>query len=197
MYRRITLDIDMDNSSSLGNHFLIAMPNLNDPNFSRTVTLICQHNDEGAMGITVNRPSDITVSEVLSQLHIQSDKGAHMGRMVCHGGPVQNERGFVLHSPLGQWESTLAINDELGISTSKDILSAIADGNGPESWLLTLGYAGWGPGQLEQEMAANAWLNGPAEQDIIFNTPADQRWEAAAKHLGVNLSNLSSDTGHA
>lgn len=182
---------------SLRNQFLIAMPALADPNFSRTVTLICEHNNDGAMGIVINRPLDITMSEVLVQLSISEFQPGLDEQRVLQGGPVQESAGFVLHQPLGQWEADLEIDHDLGISASKDILQAIASGKGPERWLLALGYAGWGPGQLESEIKENAWLNGPADRDILFALPLEQRWHAAAEHLGVDLSKISSDAGHA
>lgn len=187
----------MSSFTSLNNHFLIAMPSLADPNFSRTVTLICEHSPEGAMGLTINREMDLTLEEVLDQLDLLNGRTPLTERPVFVGGPVQSNRGFVLHQPLGDWESTLAITDELGVSTSRDILDAIARGEGPGTFMLVLGYAGWGPGQLEQEMADNAWLNGPADHRIIFDMPTEQRWQAAAGLLGVDLATLSDQTGHA
>lgn len=182
---------------SLSNHFLIAMPSLADPNFSRTVTLLCEHNEHGAMGLTINRLLDLSLGDILDQLNIQVDDPATAQTPVYQGGPVQEERGFVLHRPAGQWESTLAITDNLGVSASRDILKALARGDGPEEWLVALGYAGWGPGQLERELSDNAWLSGPADADIIFHTPVEKRWHAAAELLGVDLSTLSGETGHA
>ncbi len=187
----------MNSALSLSNHFLIAMPNLADPNFSRTVTLICEHSSEGAMGITINRLLSLTLGDILAQLNINTEHAANLDMPIYQGGPVQNNRGFVLHEPLGNWESTLSITETLGVSTSLDILAATAENHGPASCLVTLGYAGWAPGQLEEEIAANAWLNGPADSDIIFHTPIDQRWQAAVQRLGVDLATLSTDTGHA
>ncbi|MDH5648926.1 MAG: YqgE/AlgH family protein [Gammaproteobacteria bacterium] len=187
----------MTEVESLSNHFLIAMPNLADPNFSKTVTLICEHSREGAMGLTINRQTDLSLKDILAQLDIEAADPSHLADSVYLGGPVQYNRGFVLHEPLGQWESTLPITDTLGLSTSRDILAAIAEGNGPEHYLITLGYAGWGPGQLEREMSENAWLSGPADNQIIFETAVEQRWRAAAEKLGVDLSKLSDQIGHA
>ena len=186
----------MASPDSLRNQFLIAMPALDDPNFSRTVTLICEHNDEGAMGIIINRALDLTLSEVLVQLDVA---GYHPGlhqQPVHMGGPVQESSGFVIHEPLGEWEADLEIDADLGVSASRDILVAVAEGRGPDRWLLALGYAGWGPGQLEQEITQNAWLNGPADRDILFSMPLEQRWTAAAAHLGVDLTQLSGEAGH-
>jgi len=186
-----------DEPSSLRNQFLIAMPTLADPNFSKTVTLICEHNADGAMGIVINRPLDMRLSEVLVQLSISEFQPGMDDQAVLLGGPVQESNGFVIHQPLGEWESDLQIDDDLGVSASREILQAIARGEGPENWLLALGYAGWGPGQLEDEILQNAWLNGPADRDILFKLPMEQRWHAAAEHLGVDLAKISGDAGHA
>lgn len=187
----------MAEMNTLSNQFLIAMPNLGDPNFTRTVTLICEHSDGGAMGMVVNRPLDITLGEVLEQLELEPADARIADQPVYQGGPVQNERGFVLHRPIGAWEATLAVNDEIGLSASHDVLEAIARGEGPEDYLVILGYAGWNGGQLEEEVSQNAWITGPAQADILFRTPDDQKWIAAARHLGIDLSLMSSDSGHA
>ncbi len=187
----------MGTHTSLANQFLIAMPSLADPNFSRTVTLLCEHTDEGALGVVINRALGMTLGDVFEQLDIDPQKARNSDVTVYQGGPVQVEHGFVLHEPLGNWESTLPVSDTLGLSTSQDILRAIAEDRGPDNWLVTLGYAGWGPGQLEQELGDNAWLNGPADNNIVFRVPEEQRWQAAATKLGVDLSTLSGDTGHA
>lgn len=187
----------MHTADSLANHFLIAMPNLRDPNFARTVALICEHTAEGAMGIVINRVTDLTLADVFQQMDIDGSHSAQRTRPVYVGGPVQGNRGFVLHEPVGRWESTLTVGGSIGVSTSRDIIAAIAANHGPERYLLALGYAGWSPGQLEREIAENSWLAGPAERQIIFDTPAEARWEAAVKCLGVDLAALSSEAGHA
>jgi putative transcriptional regulator len=187
----------MTDGFSLTNQFLIAMPTLADPNFHGTVTFICEHNAQGAMGIVINRPLDLTLGEVLSQMSISAKETAVALHPVYMGGPVQTERGFVLHNPAGQWDSMLRISDELGITTSKDILENIAAGSGPKQTLVALGYAGWGAGQLEQELADNAWLCGPADNRIIFDTPWQKRWEAAAALMGIDLNQISDQIGHA
>ncbi|MCU0835616.1 MAG: YqgE/AlgH family protein [Chromatiaceae bacterium] len=184
-------------ATALTNHFLIAMPGLRDPNFSRTVTYLCEHTEQGAMGIVINRPMEIRLGEVLAQLDIETRDRAVLDSLVYLGGPVQPERGFVLHSGDHSFDSTLAITAEISVTTSRDVLEAIAAGRGPEHHLVALGYAGWGGGQLEEEMGANAWLSGPADQDIIFHMPADARWLAAAQLLGVDLNLLSGEAGHA
>ncbi len=182
---------------TLTNYFLIAMPKLGDPNFARSVTLICEHSSEGAMGLIVNRLTDLRLRDILEQLEIGAAASVHADTPVHLGGPVQNNRGFVLHEPLGQWESTLAVTKTLGVSTSRDILQAIAENRGPEKFLVTLGYAGWGPGQLEREIAENAWLNSPAKPEVFFGLPPEQRWKAAAQLVGVDLNTLSGEAGHA
>jgi putative transcriptional regulator len=184
-------------TTSLTNHFLIAMPGLQDPNFARTVTYVCEHTEQGAMGIVINRPMEICLGEMLSQLDIKSEDRRVLDAPVYLGGPVQPERGFVLHSASEGFDSTLSITPELSVTTSRDVLEAIAEGRGPSSRLVALGYAGWGGGQLEEEMSANAWLSGPADTGIIFDLPADARWQAAAHLLGVDLNLLSAQAGHA
>jgi putative transcriptional regulator len=184
-------------STSLTNHFLIAMPGLQDPNFSRTVTYVCEHTEQGAMGIVINRPMEIRLGEMLDQLDIQSKDRQVLDALVYLGGPVQPERGFVLHSGGEGFDSTLTITPEISVTTSRDVLEAIADGRGPAQRLIALGYAGWGGGQLEQEMSANAWLSGPADGEIIFKMPAEARWQAAANLLGVDLNLMSGEAGHA
>jgi len=187
----------MSQFESLANHFLIAMPNLRDPNFSRTVTLICEHSAEGAMGIVINRTTDLRLADIFDQMNIDTAGSEAVDMPVHVGGPVQSNRGFVLHEPIGQWESTLTVTDQLGVSTSRDILTALAENRGPERCLIALGYAGWSPGQLEREIVDNAWLSGPADRQIIFELPAASRWSAAVKHLGVDLAALSGEAGHA
>jgi putative transcriptional regulator len=189
--------MSMTVSTSLTNQLLIAMPGLQDPNFSRTVTYICEHTDQGAMGIVINRPMDIRLGEVLAQLEIPSGDRGVMDTVVYLGGPVQPDRGFVLHTGRASFDSTLSITPEISVTTSKDVLEAIAEGRGPEQTLIALGYAGWAGGQLEDEMSANAWLSGPADTSIIFRLPAETRWQAAAQLLGVDLNLLSGEAGHA
>jgi putative transcriptional regulator len=184
-------------TTSLTNHFLIAMPGLQDPNFSRTVTYVCEHTDQGAMGIVINRPMDIRLGEMLDQLDIKSEDHQVLNALVYLGGPVQPERGFVLHSSGDGFDSTLTITPEISVTTSRDVLEAIASGRGPARRLIALGYAGWGSGQLEQEMSANAWLSGPADEEIIFKLPPNARWQAAADLLGVDMNLLSGEAGHA
>jgi putative transcriptional regulator len=187
----------MSGSTTLTNHFLIAMPGLQDPNFSRTVTYVCEHSEQGAMGIVINRPMEIRLSEILDQLDIATSDQKALDTLVYLGGPVQPDRGFVLHSSEDRYDSTLSITPEIAVTTSRDVLEAIAHGRGPRRMLFALGYAGWGGGQLEDEMSANAWLSGPADEDIIFGLPAGERWRAAAHLLGVDMNLLSGEAGHA
>ena len=182
---------------NLTDHFLIAMPQLEDPNFVRSVTYICAHNEEGAMGIVINRPLDMALAEVLTQMELAANDPLIGELPVYLGGPVHTDRGFVLHRPVHHWNSTIAVTAEVAVSTSRDILEAIARGEGPRDALVALGYAGWSAGQLENEMAQNAWLSGPADLDIVFKTPAELRWQRAAVRLGIDLASISHDVGHA
>lgn len=187
----------MSIAQSLSNHFLIAMPGLDDPNFHHTTTYICEHDENGALGVVINRPLNMQLGEILQHMDIGASSEEISSRQVYMGGPVQNDRGFVLHEPSGDWEATLKVTDSIGITSSRDILQAIAEGKGPKNAIVTLGYAGWGAGQLEQELAANTWLSGPASSKIVFETPSEKRWLAAAALLGIDLNLLSSDAGHA
>ena len=181
----------------LTNQFLIAMPTLEDPNFARTVTYVCAHNEDGAMGIVINRPLNLELGEVLSQMQMEASDPLISSQIVYQGGPVHRDRGFIIHRPARDFGSTIKISDDIAISTSREILDAISRGDGPPDTLVALGYAGWGAGQLEHEMQQNAWLSGPASVDLIFHAPPAQRWEQAAASLGVDLGLLSSDVGHA
>jgi putative transcriptional regulator len=178
-------------------HFLIAMPAMADPNFAHTLTFVCEHNTEGALGIVVNRPTDMRLATLFAQIDVSLANAEIGNRPVHFGGPVQVDRGFVLHRPLGNWQSTLAISEEIGLTTSKDVLEAVARGEGPKNVLVSLGYAGWSAGQLEQEIAQNAWLTVMADADVLFETPAEARLPAAMRLLGVDFSRLSDAVGHA
>jgi putative transcriptional regulator len=182
---------------NLTRHFLIAMPAMVDPHFTKTLTFICEHSDQGALGIVVNRPIDMTLDTLLEQIEIESASDGMRNVPVHYGGPVQIDRGFVLHAPAGDWQSTLAVDAGIALTTSRDILQAVARGEGPQQLLVTLGYAGWAPGQLEHELAQNAWLTVAADTRILFDTPAEERYEAGLKLLGVDLAMLSDDAGHA
>lgn len=181
----------------LTNQFLIAMPTLADANFSQTVTLICEHNAQGALGLVVNRPMRMRFADVFEQLELKSDNRGLQETAILQGGPVQPDRGFVIHRAGTGWDSTLVVSEQIHVTTSRDILSALAAGYGPDPVCMALGYAGWEAGQLEAEVSQNAWLTVPADDRILFNTPYEQRWQAAAQLLGVNLSALSPQAGHA
>ena len=187
----------MQGIANLTNHFLIAMPGLRDPNFARTVTYICEHTEKGAMGIVVNRPLELSLADVLEHMNIASAAPDIGTQPVYLGGPVDNERGFVLHTRTAPWSSTLKVTNGIYITTSRDILEAMARGEGPERTLVALGYAGWASGQLENEMQDNAWLSGPSDIAVLFDLPAEERWAAAARLLGVDLTLLSAEAGHA
>ena len=187
----------MNEATYLNNQFLIAMPKLADPNFSQTVTYLCEHDAAGALGIVINRPLNLTLGDLLEHLKISVTQSEIADQLIYSGGPVQPEQGFVIHTPVGHWDATLRVTDSIGITTSRDILQSLACGEGPEQALVALGYAGWGAGQLEREMTENAWLSGPADPNIVFKTANGQRWSAAAALLGVDLSLLSGDAGHA
>jgi len=187
----------MSETESLTGQFLIAMPSMTDPNFEQTVSFICQHDENGALGIVINRTMNLTMGDVLGQMEISANECKRAGQAVHYGGPVQSERGFILHDQPEAWESTLAIGEHIGLTTSRDILESMARNEGPEHALIALGYAGWGSGQLEQEITQNAWLSGPADIDLMFTTPVEQRWSRAAGLLGIDLTLLSREAGHA
>ena len=184
-------------SSYLQQQFLIAMPSMADPNFSRSVTLVCEHNEKGALGITVNRKSGFTLGELFFQLKIPCENTVISSRTVLEGGPVNPDHGFVLHSPSAGYDSSLEVNSEIMVTTSRDILEAIACGHGPEDYLVALGYAGWGDGQLEWEMRQNAWLSVPADKEILFESSLQNRWQNAISKLGIDVSDLHGVGGHA
>lgn len=180
----------------LANQFLVAMPSLEDDNFNHSVTLMCEHTEQGALGLVINRPLTLHLGEMLDQMGVSRTqlKG---DPIVYWGGPVSPERGFVVHSTPGGWDSTLAITDDLYVTTSRDILAAIGDGGGPRQYFVALGYAGWSAGQLDDELLRNSWLNTPVDRSILFHTPANERWRAATRLLGVDISHLASIAGHA
>ena len=182
---------------NLTHNFLVAMPSLQEGVFAGTLTYICEHNENGALGIVVNRPISLTLASMFDQMSIPLNQPA-LGKMPVHfGGPVQTERGFVLHDAQGDWQSTLRINDRLALTTSKDILEAVGQGKGPGRLIVTLGYAGWDQGQLEHEITENAWLTVPASEHILFDLPPEERLPAAMALLGINYASLAEDAGHA
>ena len=182
---------------NLSHQFLIAMPAMAESSFAKSLIYICEHNEQGALGIIINRPITLTLGELFAQIKVPLNQ-PELAKMPVHfGGPVQTDRGFVLHDPIGKWQSTLPINDRIGLTTSKDILEAVGEGQGPDNLLVTLGYAGWEPGQLEHELAQNAWLNMNASERIMFELPPEERLYAALTLLGVDYASLSEDAGHA
>ncbi len=187
----------MINTTYLNNQFLIAMPGLADPHFSHTVTYLCQHNDEGALGIVINRPTGMKLKDIFQQMDIKTELDKVLNTPVFAGGPVQQERGFVIHTPCEQsWDSSISTADNIALTSSRDILEAIAQGKGPAHYLIALGYAGWGSGQLEKEIADNAWLNTPCGETILYDTPISLRWNAAASQLGIDINRLTTAAGH-
>ena len=181
---------------NLTNHFLIAMPRLADPNFSKTVVYLCSHDTNGALGFVINRPGALTLGPMFEQVKIDC-VGPVRHTSVFLGGPVLSEHSFVLYQPVGKWETVFLMEENVGVSVSKELLIDIANGSGPERFLVVLGYAGWGAGQLENEMIQNVWLSGPANADIIFNTPNAERWKEAGRLQGIDIERLSGQVGHA
>jgi putative transcriptional regulator len=191
----------MSDATCLTGHLLIAMPAMQDPNFSKTVTYICEHSDQGALGIVINRPLGMDLGSIFEQLALEPADPELSRQPVLQGGPVHQERGFVLHEPTDagaqEFDATVAVTDAIRVTTSQDILTAMARGQGPRRAVVALGYAGWGAGQLESELAQNAWLSVPASPKIIFDTPFDQRWTESARLLGIDLGTISHQAGHA
>ena len=181
----------------LANRLLVALPALNDPHFARSVALVCQHDGEGGMGVIVNRASEYTLGDVFEQMGIEASDEALRSQIVLSGGPVHPERGFVLHDGGEGWDSTLAVSERLYVTTSRDILEAMAAGNGPKHAVVALGCAGWGAGQLEQELTEDTWLSVPVDTGLLFETPIDARWQAAAGSIGVDLTQVADYSGHA
>jgi len=186
----------MDNVN-LTDNFLIAMPTLEDPYFSNALVYICEHNENGALGIIVNRPIDMDLAGLFEKIDIKLSADSLAKLPVYFGGPVQLDRGFVLHRPIGHWQSTLAVNGEVGLTSSRDVLSSVGSDGVPAEILVTLGYAGWDAGQLESELAQNSWLTVPAKAEILFDLPPEERLPAAMQRLGISFTQLSDVAGHA
>jgi putative transcriptional regulator len=181
----------------LDNQFLIAMPNLADSNFFHTVSYLCQHNEEGALAIVINRPTEMTLGAIFEQMKIDSCSQKIKDTPIFAGGPVQQERGFIIHNKgTKTWDSSIPISDSTALTSSRDILEAIAKNEGPDEYLIALGYAGWGAGQLEKEIINNTWLTTPCEPSIIYNTPIPQRWDKAADQIGIDITQLTTPPGH-
>jgi putative transcriptional regulator len=191
----------MNTAHNLRGHLLIAMPGLDDPNFDHTVTYLLEHNSEGAFGLIINRPIELDMGDILEELKITSSDAQLNAQPVMSGGPVQPERGFLLHptdrSELPKWDSTARFDDGISVTTSPDILTALSNGNGPDDMLFVLGYAGWEAGQLESEIASNVWLSVEATPQILFEVPLSDRWDASARLLGVDPAAISPEAGHA
>jgi len=184
-------------SINLTHHFLIAMPSMADPYFAKSLTYVCEHNAQGALGVVINRPIDMTLQALFERLSLTLKHKDLSDAPIYFGGPVQTDRGFVLHEPAGSWQSTLKVRDAIGLTTSKDILEAVGRGEGPQKILVTLGYAGWSAGQLEHELGQNAWLTVEAKDAIIFDLPSEERLPAAMELLGVDYARLADSAGHA
>ncbi|MBL4828349.1 MAG: YqgE/AlgH family protein [Aliivibrio sp.] len=184
----------------LKNHFLVAMPTMKDPFFQRSVVYICEHDEEGAMGLLINQPIDISLESMLEQIEVKRDLPLNhqnsLKQPVLNGGPVSDDRGFVLHITKDKYASSLEMSYQLSVTTSKDILAILGTSDQPEKFLVTLGYSGWDAGQLEKELTNNTWLTIEADPSVIFDTPINERWNKAVQKLGINVANLSSDVGH-
>lgn len=189
---------DAESSTNLSQQLLVAMPGKVSGNLANTVIYVCEHTEHGALGLVINRPTDLTVGDLLKRidLDLSLEIGPVQDTPVFFGGPVQTDRGFVLHAPAGEYSSSIQLGD-VALTTSRDVLQDVAQGRGPAMLLITLGYAGWGAGQLESEMSQNAWLNVSATTEILFNTPSESRYEAALGQLGINSIMLAGDAGHA
>jgi putative transcriptional regulator len=182
---------------NLTDHFLIAMPAMDDPYFSRTLIYIAEHNDQGALGLIVNRPIDMDLATLFEKIEVPLES-PNVGRLpVYFGGPVQTDRGFVLHRPVGNWQSTLVVTSEVGLTSSRDVLQAVGKDGQPGEIMVTLGYSGWSAGQLENELVQNAWLTVPADPRILFELPFEERLPSAMETLGIDFANLSEKAGHA
>ncbi|QJE00606.1 YqgE/AlgH family protein [Massilia forsythiae] len=185
---------------NLANHFLIAMPSMNDAVFGGTVVYICEHNDKGVLGVVINKPTDMTMDVLFDRIELQVAEGLRasvVNEPIMFGGPVQDDRGFVLHSPNGKYSSSLSVTDDVAFTTSIDVLEAVANGTGPQRMLVSIGYAGWSPGQLEEEISRNGWLTVGADAHVLFDLPIEERYSAAIKLLGIDPLMLASEAGHA
>lgn len=185
---------------NLANHFLIAMPSMQDPIFGGTVVYICEHNDKGVLGVVINKPTDMTMEVLFERIDLKLAEGLHsdvVNEPIMFGGPVQDDRGFVLHTPGGRYSSSLAVTDEVAFTTSIDVLEAVASGGGPQRMLVSIGYAGWSPGQLEEEILRNGWLTVGADAHVLFDLPVEERYTAAIKLLGIDPLMLATEAGHA
>ena len=185
---------------NLANHFLIAMPSMHDPIFGGTVVYVCEHNENGVLGVVINKPTDMTMEVLFDRIDLEVSSAAerHLeSEPIMFGGPVQDDRGFVLHTPGAHYSSSLTVTNDVAFTTSIDVLEAVARGQGPERMMVSIGYAGWSPGQLEDELARNGWLTVAADPRIVFDVPIEERYQAAIKLLGFDPLMLNSEAGHA
>jgi putative transcriptional regulator len=185
---------------NLANHFLIAMPSMSDPVFGGTVVYVCEHNEKGVLGVVINKPTDMTMDVLFDRIDLKVAEGLRTSvesAPIMFGGPVQDDRGFVLHSPSGRYSSSLSVTEDVAFTTSIDVLEAVASGTGPKRMLVSIGYAGWSPGQLEEELARNGWLTVGADVRVLFELPIEERYNAAIKLLGIDPMMLASEAGHA
>ncbi|AKU23914.1 hypothetical protein ACZ75_23105 [Massilia sp. NR 4-1] len=185
---------------NLANHFLIAMPSMQDPVFGGTVVYVCEHNENGVLGVVINKPTDMTMQVLFDriELDVASSLDRHVvDEPIMFGGPVQDDRGFVLHTPGARYSSSLTVTEEVAFTTSIDVLEAVARGSGPRRVLVSIGYSGWSPGQLEDEISRNGWLTVGADAHILFDLPVEERYVAAMKLLGIDPLMLTSEAGHA
>jgi len=187
----------MSTIPSFKNTFLIAMPTLRDLQFFHSVVYLCDHNEQGTIGIVINQPLMMTLDEIFHQLGIKTEAPEIGKRPVFSGGPIHRERGFIFHPTGTHWERTVEVSSDIMLTTSPDILKAISEDKGPKDFLVALGYSYWKAWQLESELSANSWLYGPASADILFRQPVEKRWRAAAALLGVDIDKLSDEIGHA
>jgi putative transcriptional regulator len=185
---------------NLANHFLIAMPSIQDPIFGGTVVYICEHNEKGVLGVVINKPTDMTMEVLFDRVDLKLAPGLRSSvveQPIMFGGPVQDDRGFVLHSPGGRFSSSLTVTDDVAFTTSIDVLEAVASGAGPSRMLVSIGYAGWSPGQIEEEISRNGWLTVGADAKVLFDLPIEERYTAAIKLLGIDPLMLATEAGHA
>jgi putative transcriptional regulator len=184
---------------NLANHFLIAMPSMQDPVFGGTVVYVCEHNENGVLGVVINKPTDMTMQVLFERIDLTLEDGmeSHVDEPIMFGGPVQDDRGFVLHTPGNRYSSSLTVTEDVAFTTSIDVLEAVAAGEGPSQMLVSIGYSGWSPGQLEDEISRNGWLTVGADPKILFNLPIEERYTAAMRLLGIDPLMLTSEAGHA
>ena len=182
---------------NLANHFLIAMPSMQDPVFGGTVVYVCEHNENGVLGVVINKPTDMTMQVLFERIDLKLESDVDVDEPIMFGGPVQDDRGFVLHTPGNRYSSSLTVTKDVAFTTSIDVLEAVAAGDGPQRMLVSIGYSGWSPGQLEDEIGRNGWLTVGADPDILFNLPIEERYTAAMRLLGIDPLMLTSEAGHA